>query len=108
MSPKVTEDLLIVGKREVLDAFMMLLRKCLLISKAVNDDNIRFNGFLIRQESNGDDMMSMSEYADQVDYMDKTRERSKQADEKVTDQSFSKLKSLAGSLMWLGGGVSPR
>lgn len=105
---KVTDDLLMVGSAGNLADFVKMLGTRFPISKSVIDDTIRFNGCLIRREDSGDITMSMAEYSESIGYLDMTRERRKQADEKVTKEEYAGFRSLAGEIMWLGGGVSPQ
>lgn len=43
-----------------------------------------------------------------ISYLEIFRERTKQAEERMTAAEHTDLKSLAGTIIWLGGGVSPQ
>lgn len=59
MLAKVTDDLMMVGKREVLDEFLGALNKRFPIRHSVIHETIRFYGFLIMKESTVDVFISM-------------------------------------------------
>lgn len=105
---KVTDDLLMVGTKADLEEFVTALGKRFPISKSIIDATIRFNGSTIQQEPNGDVTISMTDYAESLQYLELTRDRRKQNDEKATAEEFTAFKSLTGEIMWLGGGVSPQ
>lgn len=103
---KVTDDLLMVGKRSDLESFMELLGKLFPIIKSIIDDPILFNWRLIRQDINGDVCISMDDYAEFFPYLEMTHESRKHDKEKVTVQCYTVFKYFSVEIMWLGGGVS--
>lgn len=50
--------------------------------------------------------MSMEEYSESILYLELKQELLKQEKERATDSERTSFKSLAGDIMWLGGGVS--
>lgn len=52
--------------------------------------------------------MSVTEYLETIEYMYMTGECCNQSEEKVTYEEYTAFRSLAGEIMWMGGGVSPQ
>lgn len=96
MMSKVTDDLLMVGRKIELKAFVKFIGKRFPIRKSVMDDDIRFNGYSIQREGNVYVLMSMTEYMESILYLDITRERRKQAEERVTATVHTKGDHVCG------------
>lgn len=105
---KVTDDLLISGKTDVLKNFLQQLTKKFKVSKSILDSQIDFNGCRITQDEEGNITMDMKKYVDSIQSLDITRSRRKEANDKATEKEYDDYRSLAGSLMWAGNGALPQ
>lgn len=85
-----------------------MLEKRFRISKAVIGMPNKFDGCMMEKEADGEITMSMKDYDAAIPFLQISRDRREQAEENTTDREYSDFKSLAGSIMWLGEGVSPK
>lgn len=106
---KVSDDMLVAGKRSDILAFFDSLKERWHIGKAIVADKIDFNGAqILRNEITGDVKLSMNEYlANRVDDLVLTRDRRKEPAARATQQEVEEYRSIAGSLNFLGTGTLP-
>lgn len=77
---KVTDYIVMVGKRTDIEVFLEALGRRFPISTSVVDDTIRLNGCIIRQEPIGHIDLCKKQYEKQAYYIYLTRQRRKQSD----------------------------
>lgn len=108
MVAKVTDDLLIAADTETMREFIKKVNERFKVSKSVVDEQILFNGTRIMQDSAGNISMTMKDYMKSIKPITLSRARRKQAAERATQQEYRDYRSLAGSLIWAGGGTLPQ
>lgn len=105
---KVTDGLLIAGKIDILNGFAEEISRRYKVRKIIIEDLIRFNGRTIMQDNRGNIQMNMNEFLLKVNSIKISKARRKQTDERATKEEVKELRSLAGSLLWLGAAVLPQ
>lgn len=104
---KVTDDMLIAGSTAEVKAFITQISGRFPISKAIVNDEIKFNGCDISQDGEDNIKISMEEYLREVKCIDIPAERKKHRLDKVTDSERAAFRSLAGEFVWAGSGALP-
>lgn len=106
---KISDDILVAGRRPDVLAFFEALHDRWEISKSIIADDLLFNGARIfRDPNSGDISLDMTEYLEsRVEFVPLTRERRKEQGEKATAEEALAYRSIAGSLNFLGVGALP-
>ena len=105
---KVTDDFLLGGTKEAMQQFTNLLEKRFEVGKVIIDDMIHFDGCEIRQDEQGNILMSMARYIERLRPIELSRTRRKQRLDAATDRETTQYRSLAATLMFLGNAVLPQ
>ncbi len=104
---KLTDDLLISGKKDNIIEFSNAIRKRFTTRKVVLDGEIIFNGCILRQEENGDVLLTMQKYLDNICEIPLSKTRRADKKSQATLREISYCRRLAGELIWLGYGSLP-
>lgn len=78
------------------------------LSKCTVDGKVDYNGCRISQDAEGNITHSMETYLRNINSIDITRARSKQYNEKATEDELSEYRKLTGALMWIGKATLPQ
>lgn len=99
---KVTDDLLIAGPPTEIENFIKHISRRFPISKAIFDDDIKFNGSNITQLLEGKIILSMEQYMRDMIPVDISPERKNHRMEPETESEKKNFRSLAGEFVWIG------
>ena len=105
---KVVDDFLMTGSQKDIDEFHDSVLKRFEISRFVTARDLIFNRFHIHQSDDQAGHISMKVYLGTIKPLVVTRERGQQFDSPCTATEFTAYQGLAGSLNFLGHGVSPQ
>lgn len=97
-----TDDLLMAGSEERIKKFVERISERFMISNSIIDNDIKYNGCLIKRDGLGNTSMSMSEYLDAVDPIQLDRSRSQSSLDMASESELELYRALAGELVWLG------
>ena len=105
---KATDDFLLAGDNTSLAWFKKQAQMRFKIGTVNEGNKINFFGTEITRLDNGDIEFSMKSYMRQVEYIPTSRARLKQSEQAATDEERTALKSLSGTLIFLGNGTLPQ
>lgn len=107
---KISDDLLVAGRRAAIEEFFAALHSRWEIGKSVISDDLLFNGArILRNEHSGDISLSMNEYlSTRVQLLSLTRDRRKEESSSATDAEKNEYRSAAGTLNFLGTAALPQ
>ena len=106
---KISDDIIVAGKKCDIEAFFEKLHARWQIGKAVISNDLLFNGARIRRDaSTGDVTLCMNDYVrEKVSLLELDRARRKEPSERATDEEAKCYRSMAGTLNFLGTGALP-
>lgn len=104
---KVIDDFLIAGNLPDIEWFIAEAEKKFEIGCTVVDEDIKYNGAEITQNSHGTIHLSMREYSTRLKMVQLSRSRQKQRDSLATPDEVSEYQHMAGVLNFYGKGVLP-
>ena len=104
---KATDDFLIAGREDVIDWFIKQAQDRFIVGKITKEMVINFFGAVVSQDSNYNVTLSMRDYMKRLKIIDLSRTRRKQLEDSATEDEFSEVKRLAGTLIFLGNGALP-
>ena len=105
---KVTDDFLIGGTIQNIQAFIGRMGKRFDVGKTVMDKPFLFDGCEIEQDHDGNIKISMHRCIEKVKHIPLSRQRRKQIHEPVSEDGRRHFRTLAGTLLYLGNGVLPQ
>ena len=105
---KVTDDILLGVTKEAMQQFTNLLKERFEVGKIIIDDMIHFDGCEIRQDKQGNILMSMSRYIERLRPIELSRTRHRQRMDAATERETTQYRSLAATLMFLRNAVLPQ
>lgn len=104
---KVIDDFLIAGHRDDIRDFISDLRMEFEVGNTAIGGVFRFNGCEI-QVSAAEIDISMWEYIERLTHIPTSRKRSKQREERATNDEETAYRALAGTIMYLGNALMPQ
>lgn len=104
---KVTDDFLLGGSVESMEAFIRDLKKRFIVGKIIVNAKPHFDGCEIEQYADKSIRMSMIRYLERLKPITISRTRRKQRNERATEAEIKQYRSLDCTLMYLGNGVLP-
>jgi len=105
---KVTDDLLIARRVQLMNQCIEALSKRFEVGKSLVDSPFHFNGCEVEQDTVGNIILAMKGYMKQLVPIPLSRSRRKETASRATQEEISQYRSLAVIVLWLGSGVLPQ
>eukprot|EP00177_Eucheuma_denticulatum_P007832 GFKZ01014258.1.p1 GENE.GFKZ01014258.1~~GFKZ01014258.1.p1 ORF type:complete len:1202 (-),score=97.36 GFKZ01014258.1:1881-5486(-) len=105
---KLSDDFLMAGSQSALHEFSDSIHRRFEVGKLVKGPAYQFGGCDIKYHTNGDVSMEMSKYWKRVKPLEISRSRRRMRDAIANAKETLMYRSLAGTLLYLGGGSLPQ